>query len=229
MSRPTTTFLNDFLAADSGETQSFVVITFKNGTVRRFATANLTVDSQTYTDDLIEAGEIEEAVESQTDKVDLILNNVDKQIGLDISAKHYHFADASLRRLFRKADGTSEWTELFWGKTLPLSVNESEAKIEIVDALVAAGMIVNWTLAPICHLTFKSTECGYSGSETVCNKQLRGDCTKNGLTHRLVGEFYPFVQNQITPPSEPPIVPNDPDGGWNGYGGYGKDGFYNTY
>ena len=130
----------------------------------------------------------------------------------------------ALRRLFRKADGTSEWTELFWGKTLPISVNESEAKIEIIDALVAAGMITTWTLGPDCHLEFKGTECGYAGSETVCNKQLKGDCTKYALTHRSVSEVYPFVQNITTPPSEPPTVPDD-GGGWGGGygGGYGRE------
>ncbi|MBS3914381.1 MAG: hypothetical protein KG003_07775 [Bacteroidetes bacterium] len=204
MGRPLNQFLVEFLSAPSGESYTTLELILKNGQVRRFATDNLTIDGNDYLDYLISADDIEESEEGSTDRAEIILANADKQIGLDIKSGIIHFAQASLGRVFKKLDGTFEWRELFFGEAIPSGYNEKEAKIEIIDDMVAAGYcIANWTLAPVCQLLFKQEYCGYVGSETVCDHLLKGDCTKYANTHRNVSETFPLVKIQNAPVSLP--------------------------
>jgi hypothetical protein len=222
MSRPTTTFLDSFLASSFGETASLVDITLTNSIVKRFATIPITLSGNFYTQYLLEVGEIEEVDGSQVDKVSLEISNVDKQIGLDILAGLYTLADCSVKRLCRHADGSFEVVELFWGKVIPIETTESQVTLEVIDAIVAAKYVTVWTLATECENTFKDAVCGYTGSETFCNKNLRGDCTKYNNTHRFRG--VPIIEQvpETTPPSEPPLID---DGGNNGGGGLGNGGW----
>lgn len=229
MGRPLNQFLIEFLSAPSGETQTTVEFALKNGQFRRFATDTLTIDGNLYTDHLIMAEDIDESEDISTDRTEITIQNVDKAIGLDIKNGLIHFAQVSLGRIFRKSDGTTEWRELFFGEAIPLPYNEREAKIEIVDDMVAASYCVaNWTLSSVCQLIFKSSECGHAGAETSCNKLLKGDCTKYGRTHRNVSETFPLIKNPPAPTELPIyngggiILEDEPLSRWKG----GFSGYY---
>ncbi|MBX7170143.1 MAG: hypothetical protein K1X72_04245 [Pyrinomonadaceae bacterium] len=221
MPRPTDTFLTDFLAAPSGETQTTVQFNCKNGSVKRYATDILTISGNSFSDDLILADDIEETEDSGTDREVITIDNFDKQIGLDIQNGIINFASVSLGRFFRTKSGSTGWREIFFGEAIPISFNEREAKIEILDDMVAAGYcLANWTLAPNCQLIFKSAYCTHSGSETSCNHLLKGDCTKYGNTAHNVSETFPIIQNSTTPtnPSDGGIQTGG-GGGWSDTGG----------
>jgi hypothetical protein len=213
MGRPVNQFLVEFLSATSGESQTTLELVLKNGEVRRFATDELTINANLYLAGLVRADDIDESEEGSTDKVQVVLANADKAIGLDIKAGIIHFAQASLGKVFKKLDGTFEWREIFFGEAIPSGYNEAQARIEIVDDMVAAGYCVaNWTLAPVCQLIFKSDYCGYTGAETVCDHLLKGDCTRYENTHRNVSETFPLVKINPAPSALPVYQPGGSSG-----------------
>lgn len=194
--RPLSEVIEDFLAAEQGETQTTVEFTCMDGDHLRFATDNLTLDGEDFTDDLIEADDIDQSEDAGTDRVKVTIQNVDKQIGIHIKNGKLDFAESSLGLLFKLSDGTTEWRENFFGEAIPESYDQAKAVIEILDDMVAAGYCVsNWTLAPRCNLIFKSNDCGYAGVETTCDKLLKGDCTKYANTHRFVGGTVVLLKN----------------------------------
>lgn len=194
--RPLSEVIEDFLASEQGETQTTVEFTCTDGDHLRFAADNLTIDGEDFTDDLIEADDVDQSEDVGTDRVKVTIQNVDKQIGIDIKNGKLDFAEASLGLLFKLKDGTTEWRENFFGEAIPSNYDQSKAVIEILDDMVAAGYCIsNWTLAPRCNLIFKSNECGYTGVETTCDHLLKGDCTKYGRTHRFVGGTVVLLKN----------------------------------
>jgi hypothetical protein len=206
MPRSLNPFLIQLLTGEAAETHRTVELIFRNGQIRRWATTNLTIDGNNFSDGLISVSDIEETEDSSTDRAEVVIQNIDKAIGLDIKSGAVHFAQAKIGRFFKKGD-VSEWREEFFGEAIPRSISEREAVIEIIDEMVAGSYCVgNWTLAPVCQLIFKSAECGYAGSETTCNKLLKGDCTKYGRTHRHVSETFPIVKNATAPTSIPPFT-----------------------
>lgn len=222
MPRPANTFLDDFLAADSGETQTLAIVKYKNGTTKYFATEKIEVDANEFVDNLVVADDIEQSIDGGTDRVSITIQNVDKQIGLDVKAGLVHFAQVSLGKYYRNNSGDYEWREQFFGEAIPQNYNQREAKIEILDDWVAAGYCVaNWTLSDVCQLIFKSVECGYEGEETYCNHKLKGDCTKFARTFRNVSETFPIVKNPTNPtaPSDGGIQSGGGNTGWGGTGG----------
>lgn len=220
MPRTTTTFLDNYLLKDFGRTETLVKILLRNGQYRYFATDIMTVAGNNYTDDLIYAGDIEDSTDSTVDKVELVIGNVGKALGLEFN--EYIFADAWFYRYSEDEKGENETNELFFGKLVPLKVTQEEARFELIDALVAAGTcITTWTLGSDCHNIFKDANCGHTGSQTVCNKKLKGDCF---VTHRFVGEVFPIIQVQYTPPTDVPVVGGGSGGGnGGGWDNIGRD------
>ncbi len=77
----------------------------------------------------------------------------------------------------------------------------------------------------LCTWKFKSTECGYTGSEfTVCNKTF-ANCTARARTHSFNG-FIHLTRDLAE--QVPPVPPPDPVGPGGEFGGE-MDPYYEDY
>lgn len=174
MPRPTDTILQELLDNSACETQSTLELRQTNGEVLRLATDDLTIENQSYTPDLRKTGEIVQSAFANVDRTNSVIQNVDKQIGGRILNGDIDRARAVVGRFYRDDKDASKktWVELFSGEAKPIDV-ANEASIEIVDDLVAAGYCVaNWTMEPQCPYLYKGPDCGYTGAEPPCAKNV---------------------------------------------------------
>lgn len=175
MGRPVSQTIQNLLDLDACDTQSTLELRLKNGAIIRSATREIIADGQSYKDDLLKTGEIVQSAFSNVDRTNSQMSNVDKQIGLKILNGSIDKAEAIVGRYYAdKSDASKNaWVELFRGEAKPTEVGITDAAIEIVDDLVAAGYCVaNQTLEPQCPLVFKGFECGYTGDAPPCSHNL---------------------------------------------------------
>lgn len=209
------------LALPSLETQSTLVLTYSDGvTVKRLATADLTIGGQHFTPFLKRVGEIQQSLAKTVDRVGITLQNVDKLFGLDIAgeASALDMAEAVVGRFFRNPRDESQTAHanLFRGRVTNVSADENQITFDVISDIVAAGLCVSpRTLAQKCAWRFKSPECGYVGPLQRCNKILKSadGCLGRNNTHRFGGWTFPL------PPS-----PSVPGTGGNEAGGSGGGG-----
>lgn len=218
MARTISTNLQNILNLSACETQTTLDLIPVTGSPKYFATAGFTHAGKTYTPDLRSMSELRQSVFGSPDRVEVSIQNVDKLFGIDLlsTTESLAFAEAILGRYYIAPGFTSEWMELFRGTVFPIEVNESEARLEILQDLTAAGYCVSdWSLAPNCQVKFKGPVCGYAGGLTTCNKRLKSNsgCLGRENEHRFVGMEFPDVQV-----STPPTGGDGGGGGWGGGG-----------
>lgn len=213
MSRDVSVGLQALLDDPSCETQTTLSLYLKDTTEIHVATAALTAHSDVHTDDLRSTDDIRQSINSTTDRVSVRIQNVDKVFGGTVTDGDLIKAEAVIGRFFRDEQNpaTTEWVELFRGEAIPLEVNEKEVVIEVVSDLIAAGYVVgHWPLSENCVFVFKHAgTCGYSGSETVCNKKWRSKagCAGRSNEHHFGGMEFPEPQIPTVPTGT-----GDPDG-----------------
>ena len=119
-------------------------------------------------------------------------------------------ATATLRRLYSEAD---EAVTIFGGSIASVRIERRRAELVMTSGLdPSARRIPERVYSQLCTWKFKSTECGYTGSEfTVCNKSF-ADCTARAQTHRFNGFIHLTrdLSEQVPPPPQP--EPADPSG-----------------
>lgn len=173
MGRPINETIQELLDEESCETQTTLELRLQNGTVRRFATREITVGGEIFTADLLKVGEIVQSAFANVDRTNALIKNVDKTVGLEVLSGDYDKATAIVGRFYRdeRNPEKTSWTELFSGEARPTEVTPTEVAIEILDDLVAAGFCVaDWTMEPACPLLYKGPGCEHEGNEPPCSK-----------------------------------------------------------
>lgn len=205
MGRTVPTGLQPQLDLPSCETQTTLDLYLTDTSEIHVATkalASVVIDTGTvdYTADLRKVNELKQSILTPPDRGTCIIQNVDKVFGGIVASESLIKAVAVVGRYYYDPAGieSPKWVELFRGEAFPLSVIESEVQLEVLGDMVAGGYCVaKWTLAEPCQYTFKnSTTCGYSGSETTCNKKRKshGGCLGRANMHRFGGMEYPDIQ-----------------------------------
>ena len=225
MPRAVDTDLTELLALHSCNTQTTLDIMPAGEDPIYVATDDFTVGGRDYTPDLMETGPIQQTVGASTNRVTAKITNVDKVFGGLLINGGLVKAEAIVGRFFRDeqtakaSPNTGEWAELFRGEVVPLELTESEAILEIVHDLTAAGYVIaNTTLAERCQWAYKHAEtCGSTSIEPDCNKMRRSKygCLGRSNEFRFGGMEFPEMQLPTAPPG--PIEP--PGGGGGGTGG----------
>lgn len=175
MGRPIDENIQQLLDAEACNTQSTLELRMTDGTVIRSATREIVAGGEIYSDDLRRIGEIVQSAFSNVDRTNSQTQNADKQIGLKILNGGIDKAEAIVGRYYEDKSDKSKngWVELFRGEGKPTEVNPTDAAIEIVDDLVAAGYCVaDWSYEPACPFRFKDSNCGYTGDAPPCAKNL---------------------------------------------------------
>lgn len=208
MGRTVSTDLQNLLNLDRCETQTTLDLTLADMSEIHVATEAFTANSNNYAADLRVTNEIKQSIGSSPDRVIATIQNVDKVFGGTVTAEDLVKAVAQVGRYYRDPNGVlpSVWVELFRGQLRPIELDEKHSSNEILNDLAAAGYCVApWSLSPNCQLQFKhAATCGYSGSETDCNKKRRSKagCLGRDNEHHFGGMEFPE-----------PIVPSPPAGG----------------
>lgn len=222
MGRTVGTNLGNRLADPSCATRSTLDLHLTNATQYHFSTEAFTAtNSIAYTADLRRIGELQQSISQSVDRVQCTIQNVDKVLGEEVTAEALIKATAIIGRQYGRNETHSSqraWTELFRGEVRPISVDENEVVIEVVNDLVAAGFCVsNWSLAENCQFVYKHTgTCGFSGAAATCNKRRKSPdgCAGKIVTgtttneYRFGGMEFPDVQASTAPSGgdvDPPI------------------------
>lgn len=206
------------LNAKSGiETQTAVNIRLADGSVLRLATAAFSFGGNSYSADLIAAGEIGQSLTAATNRVKIDIQNVDKILGKRAAAGDFIGATCEIFRLFRDPAGTlaTELQELFRGRVIPGEINQTTLSLEALHDLEATGFVVaEWSLAGNCQFRFKQADtCGYIGPLTDCNKIRASDggCRGRNNEHHFGGTEFPDIQIPAAPTSSPTLPdPTEP-------------------
>lgn len=205
MARTVPTGLQPLLDLPSCETQTTLDLYLADTSEIHVATAALAsvaIDTGTvdYTADLRKVTELKQTVLTPPDRGTCLIQNVDKVFGGIVASESLIKAAAIVGRYYRDPAGVEspKWVELFRGEAFPLSVTESEVQLEVLGDMVAGGYCVaKWTLAEPCQFIFKdAATCGYSGSETACNKKRKSPagCLGRANSHHFGGMEFPDSQ-----------------------------------
>lgn len=215
MGRPISTTLQEILDEVEPESQSTLELRLENTEIYWYSTGEVVIDGVTYQDDLQKTGEIIQSAFSNVDRTTSQIQNVDKQIGLQILSGDIDKAQAVVGRFYRSGiDPTkTAWAELFRGEAKPTEITPTNASIEILDDLVAAGYCVaDENYAPDCPLVYAEVpRCGADPALPPCSHNLE-TCR---VLHHFAG-----METKIESVS---TVPGD-GGGGGGIGGDGGDG-----
>lgn len=149
------------------------------------------------------------------------LSNIDLTIAQNIRDTDFEGAIATLSAFYLEAN---EAHPMFEGRITSALVVEASAEFKLAGFLEPTAIsLPRRFIDPLCQWRFKSTECGYVGAETVCNKTF-ADCTTRAQTHRFSG--FVHITQALTDSVEPPT--GVPGGGTLGSGGgpgdWAKDG-----
>jgi hypothetical protein len=205
MARTIPSGLQPLLDLESCDTETTLDLYLADTSQIHVATDAFTADSRAYTADLRKSNELKQTVGSPPDRSNLIIQNVDKVFGGYVDGEDLIHATAVIGRYYTDPNGgvAAKWVELFRGEAFPLNLNEMDLQIEVLSDLAAAGYCVgSWTLAEQCQFVFKNAgTCGYSGSETICNKkrQSKAGCQGRDNQHRFGGMEFPDIQAASAP------------------------------
>lgn len=192
MGRSISANLQSILDAPTRSVEYTVDLTFPAQSALKFATAPLDISEGVYSNDVESVSEILQTLENPTDQVRCALQNKDRVLGLNIAAnwQEWREAEAVIGRYY--TGGAKEvWIEMFRGAVQRPDANDSQILFDVVTDTVSKGNIVaNRTGAPNCGFKFTDPPtCGYSGSETDCNHNLKskGGCDGRSNSHRFGG------------------------------------------
>ena|GEM_PF-2580419 len=219
MGRTVSSDLQDLLDLESCKTHTTLDLYLTDTSEFHFATDEFSIDGRDYTKDLVSADQLKQSISSSTNRVNVLIQNVDKVFGGIVANEDLIRSVAVLGRYYYDEKGVIDplWVELFRGELNVLEVNEQQVQAEVVADLTAAGYCVSsWTLVELCQDRFKDpATCGYSGSETVCNKKRKSPfgCLGRDNEHRFNGMEFPDIQvpqppigggGDGDPPDDPP-------------------------
>lgn len=218
MARTVSANLQNLLNLENCNTQTTVDLAFTdNAYDRNVATDDFVVDAspdRTYISDLRHADDLKQSVFSPPDRVNISIQNVDKNFGGWVQDEVFAQSVAIVGRYYTDPRGVlpAVWVELFRGEARPTGMDEGGVSIEVLHDLAAAGYCVaEWSLAENCQFKFKQADtCGYSGVLTTCNKKRKSPagCFGRDNEHHFGGMEFPDAQA-----ASAPATGGDPDPG----------------
>lgn len=217
MGRTVTTPLQNLLDLESCNTQTTVDLQFTDNAYDiNVATDDFTVDAtpdRDYVSDLRHADDLKQSVFSPPDRVNISIQNVDKDFGAWVQDEVFAKSTAIVGRYYTDPRGTlpAVWVELFRGEARPTGMDEAAVNIEVLHDLAAAGYCVaDWSLTENCQFKFKQTDtCGYAGVLTTCNKRRKSPAGCSGRANEFAFGGMEFPEPQV--PSVPTSGDPDPD------------------
>ncbi len=187
MSRTISTDLQTILDAPNRSIDWTLDLTFPSIDPLRFATSPLTIIEEFYGNDLENVSEIRQTLESATDQVSVKIQNKDQVLGAHIlnNLAEWQKAEAVIGRLYQ-GSGLEVWIEMFRGAVQKPEIDDNtpySVTFDVLTDTVAPGLIVcSRSLALPCQHVFKHLPtCGYTGSETSCDHNLKSKFGCDGL------------------------------------------------
>lgn len=158
-------------------------------------------------------GEIRQSLFSATDRVSVVLKNHDNVRGLEVASgiRTFNNADADVGRYFTD-ESTSGHKILFTGKVAMPEVTESEVRLDVIDPLTAAGIVIAArNLGAKCPFRYKDAlTCGSTDASSTCSKNpySKDGCAGRNNVGRFGGWMWPFPKVTSIPTGEPtePII-----------------------
>lgn len=210
MGRTLSTDLSNLLTLPERRIDYTLLLTFPDASVKRFATAPLTltgVPAGTYTNDIESVGEIRYTLEAPADRFSIALQNKDRVLSIDLATnwQKWRTAEALIGRYYRDPDDVlpAAWIEMFSGSVQQPNSNDLQVTFDVIDDTLTPGEIVcTRTLGLLCPFIFKDPKtCGYVGSETVCNHHLKspGGCEGRNNSHRFGGMEHRYIPDAVVP------------------------------
>jgi hypothetical protein len=154
------------------------------------------IDGDLYDGTFLQSGDLVQTIDGEPNRIDVTLSNADKVQGLKFKNEELVKAQAIFGRYYVEADVL---VSMYEGTVVPKTVDQGEAKIEVVSDLVAAGYCVaQFTAAPQCQAPYKHPVlCGYAGVKTSCSKWRKGpnSCQEHDVPTdepRFFGLEYPY-------------------------------------
>jgi len=130
------------------ETQSTVDILLRDDAEHYFCTGDdeLNLGGHDYDRFLLRVGELRETFGQATNRIEVRVQNVDRQFGLNVASgsRKAELADVVVRRFYRSlADGdVFEWMHFFTGKSVNSVVNEQFVSFDVIPDTTAAGTCI---------------------------------------------------------------------------------------
>lgn len=205
MGRPVSSDLEKLLQMSACSSHTTLDLYLQDSSELHFATDTFVIDAIGYSPELRQTDEIKQTIFVPPDRVNVLVQNVDKQFGATVAAEDLVKAEAVVGRYYRDPAGAESpvWEELFRGEVRPVSLDEREARLEVLHDLAAAGFCVaDWTLAENCQFVFKhAATCGYAGGLPTCNKKRKSEagCEGRANDHHYGGMEYPDIQKAAAP------------------------------
>lgn len=154
MPRPVPSGLTSLLPA--AETQSIVDIGLRNDTTKYFCTGGspIVLGGHTYVPQLLRVGELKEQLGKATNRVQVVIENVDQVFGLNVASgsRKTELAGVLVRRLYRNISNpaVAELIHIFTGKAVNSEVTEKAVTFDVIPDTTAAGTcLATETLSPV--------------------------------------------------------------------------------
>jgi hypothetical protein len=215
MPRTISSTLATILALPSPEVHSTVLIVAASGEEKRFATRELDIAGESFSGGLKSIGEIKQSLTGSTDRVSVIIQNVNRLLGRDLASGWLNFAEIIVGRYFA-GNGQTAHVEMFRGKAANIEAGDETVQINVISEIAAIGFVAAIrTLSEKCAFRYKDSFCGAPSSETACNKvwKSKQGCLGRANIHRFGGWTFP------NPPQ--PSVPGSGVNNWTGVGNGG--------
>ena len=141
----------------------------------------------------------------QLDRATVVVENTELYFTELMKTVTLDGATAKLRRLYAEAD---EAVVIFDGRVASCRIERRRAELALISGLdPTARRVPERVYSQHGTWKFKSTQCGYTGSEfTVCDKTF-ANCTARAQTHRFNGFIH--LTHELTE-QVPPVPPPDP-------------------
>jgi hypothetical protein len=202
-----------------------IVLANSGGTLR-YATANLTFDSDVYVDRLKGIADMSESLSAVPDRVTVTIYNADGAAGLVIldPSEVLDGATCTVYRIFIdvKDPDNSFRQEVFYGIVDNVSSTELDLSLEVISDIEACDTIAgDLKVSKICQSIYKHpTQCGYDGDIPTCDRTLDGinGCKIHFPGNEALSHFTGFavflddatvqsLYNKNVPPPPPPPQP----------------------
>ena len=186
---------------------------YEAATTYHLGTAGITADGIYYEPYLKTVGVRRSSITRAVDRVEALIFNTDSRFGPHLInlPNRSHGAIAKVGRYWRDMDsGDSYHLVLMQGIVQTAKANENELRVGILSDIYAKSIGGGRRTARKCQWTFKDAEtCGYSGTETTCNKlyDSSGGCSGRSNQHHYGGFIYIQSQSAVAGGSAKPVPP----------------------
>lgn len=148
-----------------------------------------TSTSQIYTPAPFSVGEVDSNIKGEVGQLELTFSNIDRTIGGYLhSYDGVRGGKVNVIKVFRGGlnDPDSNMTDTYYIDSAALGEKVVKFTLTSKFNVQTINLPLRSYRRDMCTWEFKSTECGYSGAETSCNKTIN-QCKSYGNDHRFGG------------------------------------------